>query len=319
MRRVVCLGVVTVIGVLATVVANVAQEPAAEPRANLVLHEVAHNLYMLANDPAEQGMRSGGNTAVFLTDSGVALVDTKIYGYGQDILAEIAKITPKPVTTIINTHTHYDHSGGNVEFSDTVNIVVHENTAAQMSRETCEPVTNCDAFKGDNAVYLPQTTFSDRMTLFDGRDAVDLYYFGRGHTDGDTWIVFRNARTLHTGDMFARKGLPFLDVVNGNGSALEFGETLRKAVSGIPDVDIIIPGHNDETLVWDDLVNYSTFYNGIVTSTPSRGGCSRSCNTSTTASSGRRRTRARVGGGVGGRFLMALARRGAGSLRRRMA
>ena len=194
----------------------------------------------------------------------MTLVDTKIYGYGQDILAEIAKITPKPVTTIINTHTHYDHSGGNVEFSDTVDIVVHENTAAQMSRETCEPVTNCDAFKGENAVYLPRTTFSDSMTLFDGPDAIDLYYFGRGHTDGDTWIVFRNARALHTGDMFARKGLPFLDVVNGNGSALEFGETLRKAVAGIPNVDIIIPGHNDETLVWDDLVNYSTFYNGIV-------------------------------------------------------
>ena len=264
MLRMVCLGVVTAVGVLATAAANVAQEPAEEPRANLVLHEVAHNLYMLANDPAEQGMRSGGNTAIFLTASGVTLVDTKIYGYGQDILAEIAKITPKPVTTIINTHTHYDHSGGNVEFSDSVNIVVHENTAAQMSRETCEPVTNCDAFKGDNAKYLPQTTFADRMTLFGGPDAIDLYYFGRGHTDGDTWIVFRGARTLHTGDMFARKGLPFLDVANGNGSALEFGETLRKAVAGIPDVDIIIPGHNDETLVWDDLVNYSTFYNGIV-------------------------------------------------------
>ena len=264
MRRMVCLGVVTAAGVLATAVANVAQEPAAEPRANLVRHGVAHNLYMLANDPAEQGMRSGGNTAVFVTDRGVTLVDTKIHGYGQDILAEIAKITPKPVTTIINTHTHYDHSGGNVEFSDAVDIVVHENTAAQMSRETCEPVTNCDAFKGDNAKYLPHTTFSDRMTLNDGVDAIDLYYFGRGHTDGDTWVVFRNARALHTGDMFARKGLPFLDVANGNGSALEFGETLKRAVAGIPNVDIIIPGHNDETLVWDDLVDYSTFYNGIV-------------------------------------------------------
>ena len=264
MRRMVCLGIVTAAGVLAAAAANVAQEPAEEPRANLVLHEVAHNLYMLANDPAEQGMRSGGNTAVFLTAAGVALVDTKIRGYGQDILAEIAKITPRPVTTIINTHTHYDHSGGNVEFSDTVDFVAHENTAAQMARETCEPVTNCDAFKGENAKYLPRTTFSDRMTLFGGADAIDLYYFGRGHTDGDTWVVFRNARTLHTGDMFARKGLPFLDVVNGNGSALEFGETLKKAVAGIPDVDVVIPGHDDGTLAWDDLVDYSTFYNGVV-------------------------------------------------------
>ena len=93
-------------------------------------------------------MGGGGNTAIFVTGSGVVLVDTKINGYGQDILAEVRRITDQPVTTIINTHNHYDHSGGNVEFSDTVNFVVHENARAQMARANCEPVTNCDAFKG---------------------------------------------------------------------------------------------------------------------------------------------------------------------------
>ena len=142
--------------------------------------------------------------------------------------------------------------------------MVHENTLAQMSRASCESVTNCDAFKGANAKYLPKNTFLDRMSLFSGPDQIDLYYFGRGHTDGDTFVVFTAARTVQTGDMFARKGLPFLDVANGNGSALEFGDTLKKAVAGIPNVDIVIPGHNDLTLVWNDLVNYSGFYNGIV-------------------------------------------------------
>ncbi len=260
MKRVICLGILTLAGVFAMAAANEARQP----RATLVLHEVADNLYMLANDPAEQGMRSGGNTAIFVMSSGVTLVDTKIFGYGQDILAEVRKITDEPVTRIINTHTHYDHSGGNVEFPDTVDFVVHENTLAQMSRASCESVTNCDAFKGENAKYLPKTTFSDRTSLGSGPDQIDLYYFGRGHTDGDTFVVFRNARTVHTGDMFARKGLPFLDVANGNGSALEFGETLKKAVAGIRNVDSVIPGHNDEPLVWNDLVNYSGFYNDIV-------------------------------------------------------
>ncbi|MQG67215.1 MAG: MBL fold metallo-hydrolase [SAR202 cluster bacterium] len=260
MRRMLCLGFVTFAGVFATA----ASYEARQPRANLLVHEVADNLYMLANDPAEQGMRSGGNTAIFVMSSGVTLVDTKIFGYGQDILAKVRDITDKPVTRIINTHTHYDHSGGNVEFPDTVDVVVHENTLAQMSRASCESVTNCDAFKGENAKYLPKTTFSDRTTIGSGADQIDLYYFGRGHTDGDTFVVFRNARTLHTGDMFARKGLPFLDVPNGNGSALEFGETLRKAVAGIQGVDTVIPGHNDEPLVWNDLANYSGFYNDVV-------------------------------------------------------
>jgi glyoxylase-like metal-dependent hydrolase (beta-lactamase superfamily II) len=263
MKRILSLGAITLVGVFATV----ATYEARQPRANLIVHDVAENLYMLANDPAEQGMRSGGNTAVFVTSSGVTLVDTKILGYGPDILAEVRRITNKPVTTIINTHTHYDHSGSNVEFPDTVDFVVHENTLAHMSRTSCEPVTNCDAFKDENAKYLPKTTFSDRTTLGSGADQIDLYYFGRGHTDGDTFVVFRAARTVHTGDMFARKGLPFLDVPNGNGSALEFGETLKKAVAGIPNVALVIPGHNDETLVWNDLVNYSGFYNDIVAKT----------------------------------------------------
>ena len=178
-------------------------------------------------------MQTGGNTAMFVTADGVVLVDTKLAGYGQDILDLVASVTDKPVTTIINTHTHFDHTGSNNEFPDTVEFIVHENTRAQMARATCQPVTNCEAFKGENAKYLPATTFSSRRALFGGQDRIDLYYFGRGHTDGDTFVVFRAARTVHTGDMFQRKGLPFIDVANGNGSATEFGSTLHRAVDGI--------------------------------------------------------------------------------------
>jgi len=259
MKRVVCLGTLTLAGVFAMTSANEARQE----RSPLVVTKVAENLYMLGNDPAGEGMRGGGNTGIFVGSTGVTLVDTKILGYGQDILSEVQELTDKPIVRIINTHTHYDHSGGNVEFADTVDFVVHENTLAQMSRATCEPVTNCGAFKGDNAKYLPKTTFSDRTSLGSGADQIDLYYFGRGHTDGDTFVVFRNARTVQTGDMFARKGLPFLDVPNGNGSALEFGETLKKAVAGIPNIDKVIPGHNDVPYVWSDFVGYSGFYNDV--------------------------------------------------------
>ncbi len=260
MKRLACLGALTLVGV----VSMVSTQQAMQERSTLVVTEVAENLYMLGNEPGGQGMRGGGNTGIFVGSSGVTLVDTKILGYGQDIISHVREITDKPITTVINTHTHYDHSGGNTELPDTVNFIVHENTLAQMSRDSCEPVTNCEAFHGDNAKYLPKTTFADRTSLGSGADQIDLYYYGRGHTDGDTWIVYRNARTVQTGDMFARKGLPFLDVANGNGSALEFGETLKKAVAGISGVDTVIPGHNDVPLVWQDVVNYSGFYNDIV-------------------------------------------------------
>ena len=250
--------------VLVGIVLTVATVHARQQRVDLELHDVAENLYMLSNASPE-GMGGGGNTAIFVTSSGVVLVDTKINGYGQDILAEVAGITDRPVTTIINTHNHYDHSGGNVEFPDTVDFVVHENARAQMARASCEPVTNCDAFKGENAKYLPETTYADQLTLFSGSDQIDLYHFGRGHTDGDTFVVFRGVRTVHTGDMFARKGLPFIDAVNGNGSATEFGSTLQKAVDGISGVDTVIPGHATAVHTWSDFVDSSGFYNDIVT------------------------------------------------------
>ena len=107
MRRSVCMATLAIVG---TALAVAAQE-ARQQRAALELHDVAENLYMLSNASSVDGMGGGGNTAIFVTDSGVVLVDTKINGYGQDILAEVRRITNQPVTTIINTHNHYDHSG----------------------------------------------------------------------------------------------------------------------------------------------------------------------------------------------------------------
>ena len=261
MRRCVSLGCLTVLGLCLTVGIEAARQPRPEIHG---VHEVADNLYMLGSDPAAQGMQTGGNTAMFVTADGVVLVDTKLAGYGQDILDLVASVTDKPVTTIINTHTHFDHTGSNNEFPDTVEFIVHENTRAQMARATCQPVTNCEAFKGENAKYLPATTFASRRALFDGQDRIDLYYFGRGHTDGDTFVVFRAARTVHTGDMFQRKGLPFIDVANGNGSATEFGSTLHRAVDGIRNVDTVITGHHTATVPWNDFVNFSGFFNDLI-------------------------------------------------------
>ena len=261
MRRSSCMAILAVVGTLLTASTHEARQQ----RAALELHDVAENLYMLSNASSVDGMGGGGNTAIFVTGNGVVLVDTKINGYGQDILSEVERITDQPVTTIINTHNHYDHSGGNVEFSDTINFVVHENARAQMARADCEPVTNCDAFKGANGKYLPETTYSDQLSLFSGSDQIDLYHFGRGHTDGDTFVVFRALGAMHTGDMFARKGLPFIDAVNGNGSATDFGSTLQNAVEGIRNVEMVIPGHATAVHTWSDFVDSSGFYNDVVT------------------------------------------------------
>ena len=112
-------------------------------------------------------------------------------------------------------------------------------------------------FKGEKINFLPKLMFKDTMTLGAGKDRVDLYYFGRGHTNGDAWVVFPAARVVHAGDMFAGTEPPIIDTVNG-GSGLAYPATLAKAAAAIKNVDTIITGHS--TLkTWKDLVTYADF------------------------------------------------------------
>src|SRR6202007_1293097 len=99
-------------------------------------------------------------------DPGVTLVDDKLAGWGEAVLEKVKSVTGKPVTRIINTHTHGDHTGNNGFFGASVEIVAHENTKTNMSK--------MDAFKGDNARFLPSKTYKDAMTLGAGKDRIDL-------------------------------------------------------------------------------------------------------------------------------------------------
>ena len=200
-----------------------------------------------------------------MTAAGVVLVDTKLPGWGKPILEKLKEITDKPVTTLINTHTHFDHVGGNVDFPATVEVVAHENTTALM-REM-RPVTGGpeqpNVFKDSDGRGLPRRSFKDRLTVGTGNDRIDLHYFGRAHTSGDAWIVFPALRVVHAGDVFPNKGIPMLDPSNG-GSGLEYPQTISKAVAGLKDVDTVITGHFETTLTMADLKLYGEFTREIV-------------------------------------------------------
>jgi cyclase len=239
MKRGLVLGLIFGAGLTVTQ----AWQPAPPPNVAQI-EKVKDNLYMIT------GTFSGGNTAVFITANGVVLVDTKNPNWGQAILDQVKTVTDKPVTHIINTHTHGDHVGSNEFFPAAVEVIAHENTAANMTKMTMF----ADAAK---KFALPDKTFKDKMTVLSGADAIDLYYFGTGHTNGDIFIVFRGLRTMHAGDIFARKGTPLLDMNNG-GSGVQVGETLRKAAAGIKNVDTVIPGHST-VMTWADFQEYGEF------------------------------------------------------------
>ena len=237
MKRGLVLGLIFGAGIAVTQ----AWQPAPPPNVAQI-EKVKDNLYMITG--------GGGNTAAFITANGVVLVDTKNPNWGQAILDQVKTVTAKPITHIINTHTHGDHVGSNEFFPAAVEVIAHENTGTNMAKMA----NFADASK---KFALPDKTFKDKMTVLGGAEAIDLYYFGRGHTNGDIFVVFRGLRTMHAGDIFARKGTPLLDMNNG-GSGVEIGETLRKAAAGIKNVETVIPGHST-VMTWADFQEFGAF------------------------------------------------------------
>ncbi|MXZ73071.1 MAG: MBL fold metallo-hydrolase [Acidobacteria bacterium] len=215
-----------------------------------VIEQVRDNLYVITgSSPLNREAFSGGNTGVYIGAEGVTLVDTKLGGWGPALMERIRTVTDKPVTTIINTHTHGDHVGSNMFFPEEVEIVVHENTRLNMA--------GMDIFAGDGARGLPDRTYNDQLTLGSGADRVELYHFGPGHTSGDTFILYPGLRVLQMGDMFPWRDAPFLDRSNG-GSGVEFPETLQKLLDNVDGFDTVIPGHIPVTTP-DSLQEYQRF------------------------------------------------------------
>jgi glyoxylase-like metal-dependent hydrolase (beta-lactamase superfamily II) len=254
MKRSIVLGALIAMGVLSLAVT--AQQGGQQSPKVIDVEKVKDNLFVLKG--------GGGNTAVFITAGGVVVVDAKNPGWGQPILEKIKGLTEKPVITLINTHTHGDHVSGNVEFPATVDIIVQENTKANMAKmipnstAADQTVPAQTIFQQNNGRGLPKRTFKDKMKVFNGADEVDLYYFGRGHTNGDAWVVFPSLRVVHAGDIFSGKNLPLLDANNG-GSAALIADSLEKGYKALnKKVDTIITGHSTQ-MTMADLKEYIAF------------------------------------------------------------
>ena len=206
------------------------------------IEQVKDNLYVITG--------GGGNTAALVTGEGVVLVDTKNPGWGEAILDQLRTVTDEPVTMIINTHTHGDHVGSNVDFAQPVEVAAHANTRTNMER--------MPAFQSAGGrQYLPGRTYEDRLTLLDGANRIDLHHFGAGHTNGDSIVVFTALGVAHTGDLFAWKGVPYIDVGNG-GSGVQYPKTVLAAADGIQGVDMVIPGHSP-VMTWADFREFGEF------------------------------------------------------------
>ena len=174
-----------------------------------------------------------GNTTVLVTNEGVILVDDKFEADHENILAEVKKLTPQPIRYVINTHHHGDHSGGNAKLQALNVHVVASEAARQHFADFRQP-------------GAPTITFDDSAYLTLGGKRVELYRFGRAHTNGDVVAFFPAQRALAAGDMFTfGDDVPQLIDYSGGGSAKEWPRTLDAVLR--LDFDAVVPGHGNVT------------------------------------------------------------------------
>ncbi|MBP1687505.1 MAG: fold metallo-hydrolase [Deltaproteobacteria bacterium] len=178
----------------------------------------------------------GGNTAVLIGDDGVLVVDPKFWSPGRRLPTIIRSLTAKPVTTIINTHYHADHTHGNANYPAGAEVIAHRRTRAHLLARDggfweVEPAWSS----------LPNAQLDDERQLQFGDESIRVIHPGRGHTDGDVVVYFSRRRVLHTGDLFVHGIYPVVDRRAG-GTAREWVESLDR-VLGLGDTERYIPGH----------------------------------------------------------------------------
>ena len=205
------------------------QQPSGDPFSTAI-RQVKPGLYVI---PGYDGQVTGGNTAVRVTSEGVVIVDDRFPPASNEIVPKVKSVTPQPIKYVLSTHSHNDHTGGHPQFIATAEIIAHANNRANMVR--------------NKQAAPPRIVFNDRAEVFLGGAEIQMFYFGRGHTNGDAVIYFPDLKTVHTGDLvlWGKRTdnsilTPFSDSDNG-GSLIEWIPTLDKLLA--IDFDTAIPGH----------------------------------------------------------------------------
>lgn len=178
------------------------------------------------------------NTGFFIGEKEVLTIDAKMTeDSARQMIAEIKKLTPNPISYVTLTHSDGDHVNGLVGFPEGINIIAHEKTRVHMDH----------AFQSTRErTYLPNITFSDRLSLYLGgvqrSKRIDLLYFGPAHTDGDAVVYFPDERVAFIGDLIFIGRDPLVHR-HKNGNSFGLVKAL-KAVLNL-DAEIFVHGHGD--------------------------------------------------------------------------
>jgi len=208
-------------------------------KVTIKVSRVSGNVYMLEG--------AGGNIAASIGDDGIVLVDDEFAPLAPKIAAALKSlnITDKPVRYIINTHYHFDHTGGNAPFAaEGSTVIAHDNVRTRLiaggttGNGGSVKMTN----KPADRATLPVITFDHDVSVHLNGEDIRALHFPSGHTDGDAIIFFPKANVVHMGDDYVRYGFPFVDVDSG-GSVEGIIKACESVIAKLPADVKVIPGH----------------------------------------------------------------------------
>ena len=201
---------------------------AQEKEVVIKIDTLSKDVFMLTGD--------GGNIGIYTGESNVFMIDDQFERLSDKIKMAISKLTDQPISFLFNTHMHGDHTGGNAKFnSKATTVVAHDN----VRKSLVDRLANNQ--KLDNKI-LPEVSFSDDITFYDGDETIMAFHVHNAHTNGDAIVYFLNNNVLHMGDTYFSGRYPYIDLKSG-GSVNGYIEAQKKALLLINNETKIIPGH----------------------------------------------------------------------------
>ena len=195
---------------------------------------LGHGVYVFYGD--------GGDVTAIVDDGSTLLIDSGLATRISELSEAISKTTMRPVTRLVNTHWHFDHTGGNVYLgSSGVAIIAQENVTRQLSSVQNVPFVGLlDGHYPSQA--LPGVTYSSTMALRQGSQELTLENYGSAHTDGDTVIYIAPANVAVVGDIFSNHFYPIIDLASG-GSIDGMIHSVDRILARTDAQTKIVPGH----------------------------------------------------------------------------
>jgi cyclase len=189
-----------------------AQTPAAAPppdfsKVEIKTTDLGDNVYMLEGQ--------GGNITVAVAKDGIIMVDGEFAPLHDKIKAAIVLLSSEPIKYLVNTHFHGDHTGGNEPFAkDGATIVAQDNVKSRLAAGTTNGLTGVKTPPAPKDA-LPSDTYTNFSKIRLSGRVADLKHIANAHTDGDTYVWFKTANVLSTGDTFTNGRYPNIDFANG--------------------------------------------------------------------------------------------------------